>query len=49
LIGVLGALTEATGRRLVAEIKPVLDDLRDEAGFRLSQALDARVLRDSGE
>jgi predicted nucleic acid-binding protein len=48
--GVLGVLIEAKHRGLVqAIIKPLLDALRDLAGFHVSEALYQRVLQDTGE
>jgi hypothetical protein len=42
-------LIAAKRKVLVAEIKPLLDALRDVAGFWISGALYRRVLRDEGE
>jgi predicted nucleic acid-binding protein len=47
-VGLIGALIEAK-RRLIEQTRPVLDRLRDLAGFRVSQALHQRVLQDEGE
>jgi predicted nucleic acid-binding protein len=47
--GVLGILMEAKQKRLLQALKPSLDALRDVAGFRVSEALYLRVLRDAGE
>jgi hypothetical protein len=49
LIGILGTLAEAKRRAILPEIRTILDDLRDKAGFRISPALYARVLQDNGE
>ncbi len=48
-MGLIGVLLEAKHRRLIPAIKPPLDALRDIAGFRVSDALYQRVLRDEGE
>jgi predicted nucleic acid-binding protein len=48
-IGVLGILIEAKGKGLVQRIEPILDELQNNAGFRVSEALRARVLRAAGE
>ena len=49
VIGVLGVLIEAKGRGRLQRIEPILDELRHDAGFRVSQALRARVLQAAGE
>lgn len=48
-VGLVGVLVEAKSKALVREIKPLLDALRDIAGFRLSEDLYSRVLKDQGE
>ena len=48
-IGLLGILTIAKERELLAEIRPLLDTLRTEVGFYLSDALYQRVLNDVKE
>jgi uncharacterized protein len=48
-IGTLGVLIEAKARGHLQEIKPVLDELRTNAGFRMSEALRARVLQETNE
>ena len=48
-VGLVGVLVEAKSKALVREIKPLLDALRDIAGFRLSGDLYSRVLKDQGE
>jgi len=48
-IGVVGLLVEAKQRGLIAMVRPILDALRDQAGFRLSEELYRRVLRDVQE
>lgn len=49
LTGVLGVLVEAKTRRIVPAVKPVILDLRELAGFHVSPALQADVLRQIGE
>jgi uncharacterized protein len=48
-VGILGVLIEAKGRGLLQRIEPILDELQHEAGFRVSEALRARVLQAAGE
>jgi predicted nucleic acid-binding protein len=48
-IGVIGVLIEAKRRGVLPEVRPLLDTLRDQAGFRVSERLYARVLVDIGE
>lgn len=40
---------EAKRKGLIGRVKPMLDALRDAAGFRVSDALHTRVLEDEGE
>lgn len=47
--GVVGVLIEAKHKGFVQAIKPLMDALRDLAGFRVSEALYRRVLQDEGE
>jgi hypothetical protein len=47
--GVVGVLIEAKHKGFVQAIQPLLDALRDLAGFRVSEALYRRVLQDEGE
>lgn len=47
--GVLGVLIEAKHRGIVQAIKPLMDALRDLAGFHVSEALYLRLLQDEGE
>ena len=47
--GLIGVLIEAKRKGLIATAKPCLDALRDMAGFRVSDVLYVRVLRDEGE
>jgi uncharacterized protein len=48
-VGTLGVLIEAKTRGHLREIKPVLEDLETKAGFHMSEALRARVLREAAE
>jgi uncharacterized protein len=48
-IGVLGVLVEAKYKGELKEIKPVLDMLRDQAGYRISAELYERALHDMEE
>ncbi len=48
-IGTLGVLIEAKAQGRLQEIKPVLDELKTNTGFRMSEALRARVLQEAGE
>jgi len=47
--GVVGVLIEAKHKGLVQALQPLLDALRNRAGFRVSEALYRRVLQDEGE
>lgn len=47
--GVLGVLVEAKHRSILAAVKPALDALVSDAGFRVSDALYDRVLDAVGE
>ncbi|HUU41202.1 MAG TPA: DUF3368 domain-containing protein, partial [Desulfatiglandales bacterium] len=47
--GLIGVLIEAKRKGFITAVKPCLDQLRDIAGFRLSEVLYARVLRDQEE
>ena len=48
-IGVVGILLAAKSRSLVPLVKPILDDLRAIAGFRLADATISHALRLAGE
>ena len=48
-IGVLGILSQAKTKGLLPRIAPVLDELEVKAGFKITPALRARVLRSAGE
>jgi hypothetical protein len=47
--GVIGVLLAARQRGLVPALRPLLDSLRDRAGFRLSNAVIHEVLDLAGE
>ncbi len=47
--GLIGLLVEAKHKGVLNAVKPQLDALRDMAGFRIRDALYARVLQDVGE
>lgn len=49
VIGVLGVLIEAKRRAHLLAVRPVLEALTAEAGFRVSNALYTRVLEAAGE
>lgn len=49
VVGTVGVLVEAKKRKLIPSLRPLLDRLRDEAHFYLSEALHERILRDQGE
>ena len=48
-IGVIGALVEAKRKGVIDCVHPLLDALRDLAGFWISETLYQRVLQDQGE
>ena len=47
--GLIGLFVEAKHRGLISAIKPLLDALRDQAGFHIRQELYDQVLHDAGE
>ncbi len=49
VIGALGTLVEAKGRGLLDAVRPTLDAMAQDAGFRVSDRLYARVLAEVGE
>lgn len=49
VLGVLGILVEAKRRGLVQGIEPLLVELQERAGFRVSPALFQRALEEAGE
>jgi hypothetical protein len=49
VLGVLGILVTAKRHGLVGKVEPVLLDLRERAGFRVSLALFQRALEEAGE
>lgn len=48
-VGLVGILSAAKQRGDLKALRPLLDRLRDVAGFRVSSALYEQVLRDAGE
>jgi len=48
-IGLLGVLIEAQRQQRISRIRPLLDDLRQKAGFWITDALYQRVLTAAGE
>lgn len=48
-VGLIGVLVEAKRKGLIGEIRPLMDALRDIAGFWVSDVLYRRVLRDEAE
>lgn len=48
-VGLVGILGEAKKRGIVRELSPLLNQLRNVAGFRMSSELYNQVLRDAGE
>ncbi len=49
VLGLLGVLRRAKQNGLILAIKPLIERLRDDAGFWMSEALIERVLLDAGE
>lgn len=47
--GLIGVLQQAHRRALIPAVRPVIDALRLQAGFWISDGLYQRVLRDAGE
>ncbi|NES71276.1 MAG: DUF3368 domain-containing protein, partial [Okeania sp. SIO2D1] len=47
--GVLGVLIAAKGRKLIPEVKPLLDQLIHQAGFWVAKPLYNKVLKIAGE
>jgi predicted nucleic acid-binding protein len=45
VVGVLGVLLEAKSKGILQEVRPVLDELLNRAGFRISRLLHDEVLR----
>jgi uncharacterized protein len=48
-VGIVGVLLVAKARGLVPLVKPILDDLRVQAGFRLADRVYQEALRRAGE
>lgn len=49
LVGVIGILVQAKSMGFIQAVKPIIDQLWDKFGFRISNALYERVLLDQGE
>lgn len=49
IVGVLGILIQSKRQGLIDSVGTLLDQLRREAGFRVSPAMVQRVLREAGE
>ncbi|MEM9907349.1 MAG: DUF3368 domain-containing protein [Cyanobacteria bacterium P01_D01_bin.44] len=49
ITGILGILVNAKEQGLLTAIQPLLEDLIEAAGFRVSNVLYERILRESGE
>lgn len=49
VLGVLGVVTLAKRKGLVEAVEPILLDLRQKAGFRVSEELYRRALEEAGE
>jgi predicted nucleic acid-binding protein len=47
--GILGILIEAKNKKLINAIKPIMDDLIKQVGFRVSSKLYQRVLQIANE
>jgi predicted nucleic acid-binding protein len=48
-IGLAGVIIDAKRRQIISEVRPLLEDLRSEAGFWLGENLEARILAEAGE
>lgn len=48
-VGIIGVLLSAKVRGIVPAVKPILDDLRTHAGFRLAETVYRDALRHAGE
>jgi uncharacterized protein len=49
VVGILGVIVEAKAGGLVPAVRPILDALTQEAGFRISATLRERILAAAGE
>jgi len=49
ITGLLGALRRAKLKGYLEKVKPILDQLREETGFRIHQNLYKEILKDVGE
>jgi hypothetical protein len=48
-VGLLGSLVKAKEQGIVAQIKPIIEDLRVKSGFWVGEKLVERVLKTVGE
>jgi len=48
-VGLLGVLIRAKQKNIISEIKPLMIDLKEKAGFWIGQKLFDQILRDEGE
>jgi len=48
-IGILGILIQAKNKGFIIEVKPIMDDLRIQAGFWIKNDLYNYVLQEAGE
>ena len=49
VIGLIGILLEAKEKQLIQKIKPILDELRIKANFRISESLYDKILQKTNE
>lgn len=49
IIGLLGLLMQAKRKGIIEAVKPVMDELRSDADFRIAEALYRHVLTEMGE
>lgn len=49
IIGLLGVLMQAKRNGIIEAIKPVMDELRSKAGFRIAEPLYQHIIREIGE
>lgn len=49
VMGLLGVFMEAKHKKMIDEVKPILDGMMQKAGFRVGKELYTRVLKEAGE
>ena len=49
IIGLIGVLIQAKNQKIINSVKSIMDELRDIAGFRISDSLYRTVLNQIGE